>query len=109
MFALTIWCIEAAVLVQWGPCKPATAFIAEKTSIFKVWQKSAFYFWWVLLNFMNFMVLESRNDKGTFSGATTCLFFCTASATANLFGFFLTLVGSGSYGYAVFKHKRAVS
>ena len=45
LFALTIWCIEAAVLVQWGPCKPATAFIAEKTSIFKVWQKSAFYFW----------------------------------------------------------------
>ena len=58
---------------------------------------------------MNFMILESRNAIGSFSGAMTCLFFCTASATANLFGFFLTLVGSGSYGYAVFKHKKAVS
>ena len=56
-----------------------------------------------------FIVLESGNDNGTFSGGMTCLFFCTASATANLFGFFLTLVGAGCYGYAVYKHKQAVS
>ena len=54
-------------------------------------------------------LLESGTDNGIFSGGMTCLFFCTASATANLFGFFLTLVGAGCYGYAVFKHRKAVS
>ena len=62
-----------------------------------------------LVSSAHFTVFDSRNYNGTFSGAMTCLFFCTASATANLFGFFLTLAGAGCYGFAAYKHKTAVS
>merc|ERR1719454_399686 len=68
LFGISLWCIELAVLVTWGPCMPVTKPIAEKTANFKIWQKAAF----------------------NFVGGMTTFFFCTSTAAANAFGFCVT-------------------
>ena len=44
-----------------------------------------------------------------FSGGMTTYFFCTSSAAANAFGFVMTILSSGLYGYVVYTHRKAVS
>ena len=45
----------------------------------------------------------------SFSGGMTTYFFCTSSAAANAFGFVMTILSSGLYGYVVYTHRKAVS